>query len=193
MKLLLTGFDVWGDRPYNSSWEIIQSFNTTLPEKWQSQSVQLPVSWERAAQLLIPQITPDVKAIVSFGMSGSKLIQVERIAVNLTGPTLQDCDGLLPPREYVHDDGPPAYWTGLPYREIVSKLCANGIDATENQFAGTYLCNFIFYTVMHYIATKRPDITGGFIHIPAFEDRGGVARSSLERALEILTEIMTRG
>ena len=192
MKLLLTGFDVWGDRPYNSSWEIIKAPQLILPEGWQCQSIQLPVSWERVAQVLMPHITPDVKAIVSFGMSGSKLVQVERIAVNLTGPTLQDCDGLFPSKEHVCDDGPPAYWTGLPYREIVSKLCVNGIEAAENQFAGTYLCNFVFYTVMHHIATQRPDITGGFIHVPAFEDRGGVERQALKSAVEILTQIMTR-
>lgn len=189
--LLLTGFDVWGDHPYNSSWEIIKDADLPLPEGWQCRVVQIPVSWERAEKILTQQITPDVNAIVSFGMSGSKLIQVERIAVNLTGPTLKDCDGLLPTCEHVNPDGHPAYWTGLPYRDLVAGLSAAGIDAAENQFAGTYLCNYVFYTIMHHVATRRPDITGGFIHIPAFEDRNGMERSRLQSALSVIARIVT--
>ncbi|MNT06012.1 Pyrrolidone-carboxylate peptidase [compost metagenome] len=32
--------------------------------------------------------------------------------------------------------------------------------------AGTYNCNTIFYGLSHYIATERPSLRGGFVHVP---------------------------
>ena len=39
-----------------------------------------------------------------------------------------------------------------------------GVPASVSQTAGTFLCNHVFYALMHLIATRRPGLRGG--HMP---------------------------
>jgi pyroglutamyl-peptidase len=43
---------------------------------------------------------------------------------------------------------------------------AAGLPAKVSDTAGTFVCNNIFYGLMHLIATKYPELRGGFIHVP---------------------------
>lgn len=186
-KIVLTGFGPWGQNTYNSSWEILKDINLELFNDWKCEVRQLPVSWTRVPKLLEPVIEPDVKAVVCFGMCGGQEVRVERIATNLIVPTILDVDSLPNSSDYVFTGGPPAYWTGLPVKAICSALDENSIPNRESQWAGTYLCNFTFYWLMHFIAERRPDITGGFIHVPRFEPEGGMDRSQLCAAVPVIT------
>lgn len=62
--------------------------------------------------------------------------------------------------------GPAAYFSTLPIKAMLRALRTAGIPASVSQTAGTYNCNAIFYVLAHYIATERPDLRGGFIHVP---------------------------
>jgi len=189
-KILLTGFDVWGQETYNSSWEMLCDISPTLPPDWYYETLQLPVSWERAPLALSSGLTPDTKAVVAFGMSKRDRIDVERIAVNLTATRSEDVDNLIPAQGLVCDEGPPAYWTGLPYREIIATLRSHDIPCDENHYAGDYLCNYIFYWLMHYVTTCVPDIIAGFIHVPHFDMHGGLSREMLSRAADSIAAVV---
>ena len=43
---------------------------------------------------------------------------------------------------------------------------AAGIPASVSQTAGTFVCNHVFYGLAHLIATRRPALRGGFVHVP---------------------------
>lgn len=169
--VLLTGFEPWGAHTSNSSWEILKDLRIGLPTGWQCKVRQLPVSWTAAPSTLAPLLTQDVKATVCFGMNESdSRVLVERIAINLTGPGLKDGHGRCCESEHVIDGAPPAYWTGLPVKSLTTALSEQGIPCGESQSAGAYLCNFTFYWLMHFIAQERPDMVGGFIHVPKIDD-----------------------
>lgn len=187
-KILLTAFPRWEGESYNSSLDIINDLSLDLPDGWQSQVQCLPGTWEGAPQTLQSAITPDVKAVVCFGMTGGSTILVERIATNLIIPSLPDIDGNPRTSEYVCRNAPPAYWTTLPFRAIIDAVSEQGISCAQSLFAGEYLCNYIFYWLMHYAANHRPDLTGGFVHVPPFEMHGGITKSEQCVAASIIAK-----
>lgn len=177
--ILLTGFGTWGLERYNSSWEALRDADFRLPKGWRCDVRQLPVTWTQASRLLRSRIKPDVKAVVCFGMTGGDQILIERIATNLIIPTLTVVDDKPYRSEFVRKSGPPAYWTGLPHKAICARLRKLDISCGESQWAGSHTCNFLFYWLMDYIARSRPDIVGGFIHVPPFDEHGGMQREKL--------------
>jgi pyroglutamyl-peptidase len=64
-------------------------------------------------------------------------------------------------------EGPAAYFSRLPLAAMLESLQSNGIPAELSLTAGAYLCNQIFYTLMHHLATHQREIPAGFIHLPA--------------------------
>jgi pyroglutamyl-peptidase len=150
----------------------------------------MPVSWVQAPLLLESLLTPDVEAVVCFGMTGGNEILVERLASNLIIPSLTVADGLPHTSEHVCPDGPPAYYTGLPVHAILSALRSSSIPCNTSLWAGPHTCNFIFYWLMHYIAQHRPGVIGGFIHVPPFEQHGGLNRATLCSAVRIIARTL---
>ncbi|MGE5523387.1 MAG: PRC-barrel domain-containing protein [Rhodospirillaceae bacterium] len=63
------------------------------------------------------------------------------------------------------DGAPAAYFASLPIKAILAELRAAGIPAEISQTAGTYVCNAVFYGLMHGLQA-RASVRGGFVHIP---------------------------
>jgi pyroglutamyl-peptidase len=142
-KMVLTGFDTWGQNTYNSSWEILRDAKLKLPNGWQYETLKLPVSWVQAPALLESRIGPDVVAVVCFGMTGGQQVLVERIAANLIVPDLAVVDNRPHTSELVCQEGPAAYWTGLPFREICTALRQEAIPCDQNQWAGPHAFHLV--------------------------------------------------
>ena len=53
----------------------------------------------------------------------------------------------------------------VPIKAILLAVRAAGIPAAISQTAGTYVCNHLFYGLMHALR-RTPRVRGGFIHIP---------------------------
>lgn len=69
-----------------------------------------------------------------------------------------------------------------------------GLPASVSNTAGTFVCNHVFYGLLHLAATERPDLRGGFVHVPyAPEQVTGRALPSLpvSAAAEALCVIVT--
>ena len=123
-------------------------------------------------------------------MTGGSEILIERLASNLVIPRLDAVDRIPHTSEYVCPDGPPAYYTGLPSHNLLSALRNSGIPCDMSLWAGPHTCNFIFYWLMHYIAQHRPDMIGGFIHVPPFERHGGLSLTTLHSGIQIITRTL---
>ncbi len=62
---------------------------------------------------------------------------------------------------------PAAYFSTLPIKAMVRDLRAAGVPAAVSNSAGTFVCNHLFFGLMHRAATRPvPRHAGGFIHIP---------------------------
>jgi pyroglutamyl-peptidase len=63
--------------------------------------------------------------------------------------------------------------------------------------AGTFVCNHVFYHLMHLAAARRNPFIGGFLHVPGLPQQspGTAAAMALEdivRAIEIVVEAAAR-
>ncbi len=156
---------------------------------------ELPVIFGEAYGVLREKID-EVKpiALISSGVAAGRAeISVERVAINvMDARKTPDKRGKKPRDESIVKNGPAAYFTTLPFRQIVRDLTEAGIPAVISNTAGTHLCNYAMYVGMHYVETKDLRIPAGFVHLPQTPDqiigRHGMASMSLDvitKALEV--------
>jgi pyroglutamyl-peptidase len=68
-------------------------------------------------------------------------------------------------------NGPAAYFSTLPVRALIEALRTAGIPSELSLSAGSYLCNQVFYSMMHHITINNFEIRAGFIHLPALPEQ----------------------
>jgi pyroglutamyl-peptidase len=66
--------------------------------------------------------------------------------------------------------GPAAYFSSLPIKAMVAALREAGVPASVSQTAGTFVCNHVFYGLMHQLR-GRPGVRGGFMHLPLLPEQ----------------------
>jgi pyroglutamyl-peptidase len=133
----------------------------------------LPVVYGEATRVLTRAIA-DARpaAVVALGQAdGRDRVTVERVALNLVTAEAADESGRALAEEPVLTGGPAAYWATLPATRLVSALVEAGIPAAASPDAGGFVCNHLFYGLMHLIATERPDLRGGFVHLPCLPEQ----------------------
>ncbi|MEO5793770.1 MAG: pyroglutamyl-peptidase I, partial [Rhodoferax sp.] len=71
-------------------------------------------------------------------------------------------------------DAPAAYFTGLPIKAMLQALQDAGVAGEVSQSAGTFVCNHVFYGLMHTLATNPAlgNTRGGFMHLPYLSGQG---------------------
>jgi len=166
-KILLTGFEPFGGEILNPSWEAVKQLNGKIINNHLVESHQLPCVFGKSLQVLqhlIEQTHPIL--VINIGQAGGRLdMSIERIAINIDDARIPDNIGQQPIDMPIFENAPAAYFSSLPIKAIVKELRSNGIPASVSQTAGTFVCNHVFYGLMHYLQNHEV-IRGGFIHIP---------------------------
>lgn len=80
--------------------------------------------------------------------------------------------------------GPAAYFSTLPIKAQAAALRAAGIPAAVSQSAGTFVCNHVFYGLMH--ALTGAPARGGFIHIPYLPEQAAAHPGAPSMSLEMI-------
>jgi len=166
--VLVTGIEPFESDPTNPSWDIAQALDGTQVDGATIVARQLPCVFGVANAQLVAAIEETSPTLVfALGLaSGRAEISVERVAINVIDARIPDNAGNQPVDTPVVSDGPTAYFSTLPIKAIVQALREAGVPAAVSQSAGTYNCNHLFYGLMHHIATRAPQVRGGFIHVP---------------------------
>jgi pyroglutamyl-peptidase len=164
--ILLTGFEPFGTATSNPSGEIVKQISGD-----NIVTAILPVAYtQSAARLLalIEQHNPDV--VICLGQAeGRKEITPEKVAINLDDARLADNEGVLRNDMKIINDGPNAYFSTLPVKEMVDAVRAQGIPAAVSLSAGAFLCNHVFYVAQNKFAGS--DVRSGFIHVPLMDSQ----------------------
>lgn len=135
----------------------------------------------------IEDTQPDL--VICLGQAGGRSdVSIERVAINVVDARIPDNEGRQPIDEPVVAGGPAAYFSTLPIKAIVRDLRRAGVPASVSSTAGTYNCNTIFYGLSHYIATERPALRGGFVHVPYLPEMAAHHPGQPSLALETLIE-----
>lgn len=165
--VLLTGFEPFNGAAINPSWEAVRALDGWSGPDFQVVARQLPCVFGRANIVLLEAIDalkPDI--VIACGQAGGRPdISVERIAINVDDAPFADNAGQQPVDAPIAADGPAAYFSTLPIKAIVSALRVRGLKSSVSQTAGTFVCNHVFYGLMHHAAGAAP-LKAGFIHLP---------------------------
>lgn len=181
-RLLLTGFEPFGEVRVNPSWECVKGLDG---EVWGGRvlvrAVRLPVSYARGPARLREELEtfrPD--AVVMFGVAQKRAaLSLERVAANRCDASIADNDGAA--REGPIDPaGPAARESTLPLERIRAAIARAGVPVEWSDDAGGYLCNRVFWEARSAFAGPA-----GFIHVPPF---GAVGEEALRRAVRAAAE-----
>ena len=167
-KVLLTGFEPFGKASLNPSAEIVKRISGD-----NIVTAILPVAYAQSAERLLALIAehnPDV--VICLGQAeGRKEITPEQVAINLDDARLADNEGVLRNDVKILNDGPDAYFSTLPVKEIVEAIRAAGVPAAVSLSAGAFLCNHVFYVAQNKFAGTN--IRSGFVHVPLMHEQAG--------------------
>ena len=166
--VLLTGFDPFGGETINPSWEAVKTLDGERIHGHRIVAVQLPTAFGRSRRALRAALARHAPALVAcVGQAGGRsAISLERIAINVDDARIADNDGAQPIDAAVVRGGPAAYFSTLPIKAMRDALLAAGIPAEVSQTAGTFVCNHVFYALMHALAASPRRVRAGFVHIP---------------------------
>lgn len=167
--VLLTGFEPFEQEPINPSWEAVRALDGERVGDAVIVARQLPCVFGKAIDAmaaLVESLSPDV--VIAVGQAGGRTeMSIERVAINVDDARIADNAGAQPIDTTIARDGPAAYFSTLPIKAIVRDMRAAGVPAMVSQTAGTFVCNHVFYGLMHALAQRQSSATrGGFIHIP---------------------------
>lgn len=169
MKLLLTGFEPFGGESVNPAMLVLKELKKE-EERLAAELVTavLPVEFgcmRDQTDRLLSSVRPD--AVICLGQAGGRAqITPERIAVNLADAGIADNAGAMPCEEPLRPDGPAAYFSTLPNRQIIRAMDCAGIPSVISNTAGLYVCNCLMYHLLDLLAVRKLSIPAGFIHIP---------------------------
>ena len=167
MRILITAFDPFGGEAVNPSQEAVRMIKDTIAGA-EIIKLNVPVVFGKSIATVYEAMQaekPDVTLCI--GQAGGRFgITPERVAINLDDARIADNDGFQPVDAPIAPDGPDAYFTTLPVREIARRIGEMGIPAGLSLSAGAYVCNHVMYTCLHLARTKYPGMKCGFVHVP---------------------------
>ena len=170
VTVLLTGFEPFNNETINPAWEAVRTLDGWQGEGFVVAALQLPCVFGRSNDVLaeaIGRLRPAL--IIAVGQAGGRSeLAFERVAVNLNDAPIPDNASVQPIDEMIEADGPAAYFSTLPVKAIVHALRAAGLPAALSYSAGTFVCNHVFYGLMHRLACDpaQAGVRAGFVHIP---------------------------
>jgi pyroglutamyl-peptidase len=177
--ILLTGFEPFNKASVNPSWEAVKELKGWRGEGFAVEVRQLPCVFGMANRVmagLLEELKPDV--VIAVGQAGGRPeLSVERVAINVDDASIADNEGAQPIDEPIVAGGPNAYFSTLPIKAIVNEMRERGLRAGVSQTAGTFVCNHVFYGLLH--NTLGTKVRAGFIHVPFLPQQAGDGAPSM--------------
>lgn len=201
MRILFTGFDPFGGEKINPAGEAVKMMKNEI-QGAEILKLEVPTVFGKAGEVLkkaVEQYRPD--AVVCVGQAGGRAaITPEMIAVNIMDARIPDNAGNKPCHELIIKEGREAYFSSLPVKDIEKNLNDNGIPSAVSYHAGTFVCNYLMYSLMNLINTKYPNMRGGFVHVPYSTEQvqnrttpvPSMLLSEITRGLEIIAETLAK-
>ena len=186
--VLLTGFEPFNKETINPAWEAVRALDGWSDDGFEVKVRQMPCVFGASIDALRAAIAGVQPALViAVGQAGGRCdLSVERVAINVDDAPILDNLGRQLVDTPVQPGGPAAYFSTLPIKAIVHALRAAGLPASVSQTAGTFVCNHLFYGLMH--ATAGTPVRAGFIHIPYLPQQAAAHPGASSMALADMVE-----
>lgn len=177
-RILVTGFGPFpgvDDNPSARLMEILAQ--PRIAQAFNLEARILPTEYAGAVRELrkaLDEVKPDI--VVCFGVAAKiDRIQWERAAWNNVSTDKKDAAGHRHKTCVIVSGAAAGYASNLPLPDIAADLARVGLPCAASNNAGDYLCNYIFYSLMHDTAQEMAKggqaRKAGFVHIPMPHDR----------------------
>ncbi|XP_061775772.1 pyroglutamyl-peptidase 1-like [Nerophis ophidion] len=186
-KVLVTGFEPFGDHAVNSSWVAVQELERLgLGDAVDLHVCEVPVEYQ-AVQSLLPSLwerhTPQL--VVHVGVSGlASTVTLEQCGHNKGYRRLDNCS-FCPASQCCMEEGPDCISSVLDMDTVCRRVADSGLGVavSVSKDAGRYLCDYTYYSSL-FLSNGR----SAFIHVPPL----GKPYSSQElgRALQAVVQEM---
>ena len=188
--VLLTGFEPFGGEPENPSLAIARALDRKRVAGHRIVGAALPTEFARSLPVLETLLKQHRPALVlAVGQAGGRAqVSLERVAINLIDARIADNADDQPVDVPVVRDAPNAYFSTLPLKSMLLRLHAAGIPAALSHSAGTFVCNQVFFGLVHYLATHKPRTRGGFVHVPYLPQQAARHDNAPSMALPTMIE-----
>jgi pyroglutamyl-peptidase len=189
--VLLTGFEPFGGETENPSWEAARVLQGKRIGGHRIEARCLPTVFGAANVALGRAIREsDPALVVCVGQAGGRAhVSLERVAINRDDARRPDNAGACPIDAPIVARGPAAYFSTLPIKRLRRALQRAGIPAEVSNTAGTYVCNHVFYGLMHALRARR-DVSAGFVHIPYSPAQAAAHPGAPSLATDVVTEAL---
>jgi pyroglutamyl-peptidase len=177
--ILLCAFEPFGGESVNGSGEVARALDGRVIDGAPVVGLELPCVFGRSLDVLRDALAAHrPQLVLALGQAGGRCdVTVERVAINVNDARIADNAGARPIDIPVIAGAPAAYFSTLPIKAIVAALRSAGLPASVSQSAGTYVCNHVFYGLMHALAGMSAThpvsapVRGGFIHLPLLPEQ----------------------
>lgn len=191
--VLVTGFEPFDGEVVNPSWLVAQALHGRTLAAGEGaharvHAVQLPCVFAAALPALhaaLAAVRP--RLVMALGQASRPAVSVERVAVNLCDARIADNAGAAPVDVPVVAGAPAAYFSTLPVKAMVQAVRDAGIAVELSHSAGTFVCNQVFFGLMHALRRRR-GVRGGFVHLPLLPEQAARRGLGAGMALATMTE-----
>lgn len=189
-KILLTGFEPFGDSTVNPSISACRRLEGKRVDGFEIVVEEIPLRFHEIRSAIEEHIARlDPAAVICTGQSSRALISLERVAINIADARIPYNCGTHPVDELLNGEGPAAYFSALPLREILGAVKEAGIPVGISNSAGTFGCNQIFYHLMDYRYRLGLEIPAGFIHVPCLPEQA-INKAKPSMSLNLIVEAL---
>ncbi|GAC1695140.1 MAG: pyroglutamyl-peptidase I [Candidatus Limnocylindrales bacterium] len=201
MRILLTGFDPFGGRGVNPSWEATRLLEGERAGDATIDVLRVPVVWRESVAAIIAELEREPAAgLVIGGLSyGRDAVNVEAIA-HAVGDVPWQSDNadrtLANERSDGDAGGPDALLATAPVRGIVSAVNGAGIPAVLSWDGGAYVSNATLYGALRYARDRGITLPTTYLHVPATPEMTtgttipSLPLSDIARALRIACQVI---
>ncbi|MEG0286769.1 MULTISPECIES: pyroglutamyl-peptidase I [Vagococcus] len=185
MKILVTGFDPFGQDTMNPAIEAVKRLPDTIAGA-EIIKLEIPTVFNKSAEVTREVMAKhDVDYVLNIGQAGGRFdLTPERVAINLDDARIPDNEGNQPIDVEIKADGEPAYFSQHPVKAMVTAMKNAGLPASVSNTAGTFVCNHIMYQSLYLTHKEFPKAKAGFMHVPFLPEqvleRPGMPAMSLE-------------
>ncbi|HEY9679128.1 MAG TPA: pyroglutamyl-peptidase I [Drouetiella sp.] len=176
-RCLITGFDAFGKYSANPSQRIAES----LPEEFkiprsnvavQIDTLVVPTCCNESWKKISKQLSKEkYSSLILVGLSGGRpRISLERFALNIRDYGIKDNNGHQYDGTLIYKGEPDALKTDLPLTDLRRLLRGKKFPVEVSNFAGSFICNEVFYHGLHYQKQNKELKSVLFVHVPQLRD-----------------------
>ena len=203
-KLLLTGFEPFGDVRINASQKLVERAGEQIAIPGVDLVCEiLPVRFESGPERIAALLRQHRPALaLSFGVAPRPCVCLEQLALNYAFARIPDNEGKTPEHRDLVEPAPPGYWSVFRHRrDLIDALAQRNVPAVLSTSAGAYVCNAVMFSALHTIAAENLPTRYGFVHIPQLpqemagatdERKLAVGSMSLDLTFAALETLVTR-